>query len=436
MEGTKWIGHSSRVLAQLESLFSVVKDAETGHRGYQLTHDTTFLEPYYRSVASLEEDIRILDSLLLDQQEQRRRKDSVKELILKQYNIIKSILDNEDESPYGMTRYEMNLLKLGKQNMDSIRQQIGIMRSEEKLFLAKRLVDAQGTERTAPITLLIYALFALGGVSLLFAFLAAELSKRRKAEQELSMHAKDLKRSNEELEQFAYVASHDLQEPLRKIRAFGDRLETTYKEQLGESGRDYVDRMQSAASRMQTLIDDLLSFSMLSRVKREEEVDLNEILTEVREDLEILLGRAAATVTHSHLPTISGDRGQLKRLFQNLISNAIKFRHPDRTPAVEIECLKVRRDEIPSLNGTPNLLEYHRITVSDNGIGFDEKYSDRIFVIFQRLHGRSSYEGTGIGLAICRKIVTNHNGFIAAKGVEGEGARLIIYLPVEMQVQL
>jgi signal transduction histidine kinase len=430
-EETAWIRHSNRVLAQLGTLLSVIKDAETGHRGYQLTQDTTFLEPYHQSVSFLDRDIRTLDSLLMDQQEQRIRKDSLKELILKQYAIINSILVNEDENRYRMSRYEMNLLILGKENMKKIRELVAVMRREEEQTLAKRLVDAQGKERIAPIALLVYALLALGGVSVLFMFLASELSKRRKTEAELLERAEDLKRSNEELEQFAYVASHDLQEPLRKIRAFGDRVATTYRDQLGENGRDYIDRMQTAALRMQALIDDLLSFARLSRVERQEEVNLNDVLTEVKEDMETLVERAAATITATGLPTISGDRGQMKRLFQNLISNAIKFRHQDRSPVVALDSLKVMKDDIQPLNGHPSLQDYYRITIKDNGIGFDDKYAEKIFVIFQRLHSRSSYEGTGIGLAICRKIATNHSGFIVARAVDGEGAQFMIYLPAE-----
>ena len=279
-----WVRHSNRVLRQLELLLSTVKDAETGHRGYQLTRDSSFLQPYFQSVASLEPDIRVLDSLLLDRTTQKVRKDSLKDLIARQYRIIDRILSYENESSETADSYKLNLLKMGRDNMNSIRSHVKEMKEAEEDILKERLSSAQGSEEIAPITLLIYAFLALSAVTILFFFLSNELSRRRAAEDELRLYTNDLKRSNEDLEQFAYVASHDLQEPLRKIRAFGDRLQSLYSTQLDERGKDYIERMQGAAKRMQILIDDLLSFSRISRgISEHEDVDLNKMKEELEE---------------------------------------------------------------------------------------------------------------------------------------------------------
>jgi PAS domain S-box-containing protein len=250
-----------------------------------------------------------------------------------------------------------------------------------------------------------------------------DITQRKRAEATLLQQADKLARSNAELEQFAYVASHDLQEPLRKIQAFGDRLKTKYESGLGPEGLDYLSRMQNAAARMQILIQDLLSLSRVaSNSKPFIAVDLNDVVHTVVSDLEMRIQDAQGRVEIGTLPVISGDRGQMAQLFQNLIGNGLKFRKPGQSPVVKVQ----------SESQTLATGETHWwITVEDNGIGFDEKYRDRIFQIFQRLHGRNEYEGTGIGLAICRKIVERHRGTIAAASSPGAGAKFLITLPRE-----
>ncbi|MFL5350738.1 MAG: sensor histidine kinase [Hyalangium sp.] len=230
-----------------------------------------------------------------------------------------------------------------------------------------------------------------------------------------------LEQSNQELESFAYVASHDLQEPLRKIQTFGDRLKKTSGEKMGPEGLDYLERMMGAASRMRRLIDDLLSFARLSSQARPfSSVDLQALAREVLGDLETAIERAGATVTLGELPTLDADPTQLRQLLQNLVSNALKFRREDVAPSVSLQA---------TVNEQTQQCE---LRVEDNGIGFEEKYAERIFQVFQRLHGRGSkYEGTGIGLAICRKIVERHGGSIRAHSSPGNGAAFIASLPLK-----
>ncbi|GAB3928460.1 PAS domain-containing sensor histidine kinase [Larkinella terrae] len=238
-------------------------------------------------------------------------------------------------------------------------------------------------------------------------------------------------RSNENLQTFAYVASHDLQEPLRKIQQFGDLLKKQVEEGL-EPELDFVDRMQSAANRMSLLIKDLLAFSRISiQQNTSTAVSLDDIVNQVRITLELPIQESDAQVNVEPLPTVWGDASQLGQLFQNLMSNALKFHQPDAKPRITIRSGIVPHAKLPpSLRPARQADEYHHIEVIDNGIGFDEKYLGRIFQVFQRLHNKSEFSGTGIGLAICEKVVTNHGGAITASSQLGQGATFSVYLPL------
>ncbi|NIJ52807.1 PAS domain-containing protein [Dyadobacter arcticus] len=248
--------------------------------------------------------------------------------------------------------------------------------------------------------------------------------------EELSQSNNMLARSNENLQQFAYVASHDLQEPLRKVQSFGDLLTKRYSTQLGD-GVDYVKRMQAASKRMSVLIEDLLTFSRLSvRQDTSERVPLNHVIESVIAVLELSIQEAGAQITAAKLPVIIGDISQLEQLFQNLLSNALKFRQPGEAPKIQIMHKLIFMNDLPiPIKPLRHAGAYHRIDIIDNGIGFDGNNADRIFQVFQRLHGKHQYPGTGIGLAICEKVVANHGGAITASSKEGEGATFSVFLP-------
>jgi two-component system sensor kinase FixL len=231
---------------------------------------------------------------------------------------------------------------------------------------------------------------------------------------ELNRALEELARSNRELDQFAHIASHDLQEPLRSIQLFSERLIKSYSYVFDERGRDYLDRTYQSAQRMQQLIRGMLAYSRVSEAKTFEQVDLNRTAQEAIDDLHSHIERTGTQIELSGLPVIEADPLQMRQLMQNLISNAIKFRAKGRPPVI-----KIRGD---GSNG------HCRLMIEDNGIGFDEKYLDRIFAPFQRLHGRSEYEGTGIGLALCRKIALRHGGDITARSTPNEGATFIVTL--------
>jgi signal transduction histidine kinase len=570
----KAIRHSNSVLSAVSDIMTSIRDAETGHRGFQLTRDTTYLDPYYSSLNALPRQISALDSLVADNEEQAKRADTLELLIENQFSIINQILNNAARSSLYMDRYESNLLKHGKENMNAIRRVSQQIDEAEQEFYEQRMSDETGFRELAPISLLVFTLVAISAVTFLFTRAYDALNKKGTAEDllrenikalknevlgreerelilreaeslanlgswkwfehsgqlvcsdglyilwerersgnsitwsdflhnvysedrelveqfvrdvqvrkqqtqinyRMEMHGRmkylfmsvrpranpqhkstdilgivmditeqkvseaqlkqftsELQRSNQDLEQFAFVASHDLQEPLRKIRAFGDRLMSKYKNALEENGADYVTRMQSAAERMQRLIEELLSFSRVSRpAVLFEGLQVEELIQEIIDDLDAQVKRENAVIRFGKIPTIRGERSQVKRLFQNLISNAIKFHKPGQKAVVNISGQRVRNYEILQQLGVQlQHQEYVKIEVKDEGIGFDEKYTDKIFNIFQRLHGRMEYEGTGIGLAICRKIVTNHGGFITARSTENVGSTFIVILPIE-----
>ncbi len=693
----KWIRHSNRILRTLELTMSSLTDAETGHRGYQLTRDTSFIDPYYSATQTIPSLVKTLDSLVSDDLDQAKKVDSLQALINYQFLLISRILANAERSALYMDTYEKNLLIEEKNNMGAIRNQIRVIMEVENRILIERTIKETDFRSIAPLAILVYTLIAIGGAVILFYRILEALRKREQTERELadsnialqkevqvreftqtllrnvldnsingimafksirnaeneiidfewilanatSLKASfneekdllgkrllnvmpgnkeqglfdsykdvvekgapmsteiyytgegintwfhisaaklddgfvvtfsditeqknqitlikerelllkeaevlasmgswkwtaktnemvwsdglsrilgnvneekrswdtfiecahkddkeslrnfitnamntlegfrmeyrclvngairhfyisvtteteiekgnilgivvditdlklkekqlehmnmDLKRSNEDLEQFAYVASHDLQEPLRKIRAFGDLLLTKYSSKVEAIGADYIDRMQGAAARMQILIQDLLSFSRVSRNSAQHEmVDVNPIITEILDDLENQIVREGATITVGNLYSIVGDKAQLKRLFQNLISNAIKFHKANEKAKVNIYASPLTNAEqqryFPAADSNTKYIVF---IVEDNGIGFEQQYAEKIFNIFQRLNGRMDYEGTGIGLAICRKIITNHRGVIAAESIEGVGSRFIAILP-------
>jgi PAS domain S-box-containing protein len=245
-----------------------------------------------------------------------------------------------------------------------------------------------------------------------------DVTERYRLEEERATLAAQLVRSNQELEEFASVASHDLQEPLRKIRAFSDRLVSRHAERLGDAAADLV-RIQDAAARMQVLIDDVLAYSRVDRRPAGfGAVDLAEIVAATTAEFQEQLDSVGGTLRLGNLPVIDGDVGELRQLFENLLSNAIKFRRPDKPLRIEVF-------EDDSLSNSGESI----VVFADNGVGFEDQYAEKVFSIFKRLHGRSEYPGTGIGLAICRKIVGRHGGTIRAMGTPGEGARFVIALP-------
>ncbi len=245
-----------------------------------------------------------------------------------------------------------------------------------------------------------------------------DITERKRAEQAIHRYAEELRRSNQELEHFAYVASHDLQEPLRTVSSFSQLLARRYKGKLDNEADEFITFIVEGAMRMQTLINDLLAFSRIgTRGEPFAPLDCEGILQAAKENLDAAIAESRAVVTHDRLPTLSADPTQLTQLFQNLLANAIRFRRPEEPPRIHVSA--ARQDGA------------WRVSVRDNGIGIDPQYFDRIFIIFQRLHGRDEYPGTGIGLALCKKIVERHGGSISVESEPGKGSTFHFTIPDE-----
>jgi light-regulated signal transduction histidine kinase (bacteriophytochrome) len=248
------------------------------------------------------------------------------------------------------------------------------------------------------------------------------VTERRFIERRLADQRRELERSNEALEDFASVASHDLQEPLRKILSFGERLDTSAGPVLQGNPRRYLDGMLGAAARMRALISDLLTYSLLTtRVRPFVSTNLADLAREVIADLDTIVADAGGRVEVGKLPVIDADPAQMRQLLQNLLANAIKYRRKDEPPIVRLD------------SSSPDA-EHCSITVADNGIGFNQEYSERIFKMFERLHARARYDGSGIGLAICRRVAERHGGTITASSSPGQGATFIVKLPLTQAV--
>lgn len=256
-----------------------------------------------------------------------------------------------------------------------------------------------------------------------------DVTQLKEYEASLEDKIKELKRSNKELEEFAYVASHDLQEPLRKLTTFSERLQTKFSQVLGSDGLLYLDRIVAATENMRLLIDNLLDFSRTATSgKHFVHSNLNTLLKDSLTSLEFKMEETGTTVNADPMPSISVIPSQFKQLFDNLLNNSIKFRKRDEPCVITIRCESVNANEHNDWALKPDQT-YYKFSVQDNGIGFEADYQDKIFLIFQRLHGKAEYPGSGIGLAICKKIVENHNGIIFARGNPGEGAVFTFILP-------
>ncbi len=253
--------------------------------------------------------------------------------------------------------------------------------------------------------------------------------EKEKFQKILENKVKELDRSNKELEEFAYIASHDLQEPLRKITSFSERLKEKLPANLEPDVQLYLNRMLAATDNMRTLIDNLLEFSRTSRMSEPfVKTDLNNIISEVKADLELKIEETSTNIKTEILPVIDAIPLQMTRLFTNLFTNAIKFKGELSSPEIEIKS-SVLSDEEKEANHLRQNTRYYKIVVKDHGIGFDQEFSMKIFQIFQRLHGKAEYPGSGIGLAICKKIVENHSGRIFAQSEPDKGAEFFILLP-------
>jgi len=417
-------------LVQLKNkeLLRVMLDIETGQRGYLISRNAAFLKPYNDGRRELSNVVKSLKKLVSDNASQVSRLDTLNQLIYLKIALMKSNIVRVRQGQ----SIDVSELTKGKNTMNELRAVSKRFEQLEQELQVERNALQKVADESVNLYLLLLPSTALLFLLLFFRLLYLELYRRLRFQVMLEEKLRELERTNAELEQFAYVASHDLQEPLRKIRTFGERLLRKHADRFDDDGQMNLHKINESAARMQQLINDLLAFSRTTNSLEQnfEMVDLNQILESVKEELSVAISAKSAQLNIEPLPTLTATAHQMKQLFANLISNALKYSHLDIPPVVSIVYALINADEVKHLAEARPETTYHHFSVRDNGIGFESQYTEKIFLIFQRLHNRNEYEGTGIGLAICRRIVNNHRGFIKAESEVGKGAVFHVYLPI------
>jgi PAS domain S-box-containing protein len=552
---TDWVMHSYKVHIELDNLMLIVKDAETGQRGFLLTHDTSFVRPYRDAKQKARKSLIVLRQLSSDNPLQLKNIDKLAQLTESRFAYLRYSMYQDSLGPENKLNMKASM-DTGMLIMDSIQRHSNKMMRIEELYLSERNQNYINKISVTPLLILLITLFSLAIFIIsyikinkdllvleesnkkliitnesnvqaekigefctwvwdaeteelsfsdnLFRLLGREpqsfeasvdnfikfvhpedkkkfaaISKRIFKDEKASvhffrvfkedgqlryfkiiaktvLHPKDkktiigiisditdehnknltiekrnfeLEQINTELESFNHVASHDLQEPLRKIQIFISRISPQDMNSLSETGKEYIAKIQLATNRMRTLIDDLLLFSRSNKTdKAFVKSDLNELLQNARQELADNLQEKRAVIKADELPILNVIPYQIQQLFINLISNSLKYSVANVNPIIKIECEKILVSQISSSKTNPDK-EYYKISISDNGMGFDQQFSESIFTLFKRLHSSTEFPGTGIGLAICKKIVENHLGAIKAEGKIGIGATFTIFLP-------
>ncbi len=431
------------VKLKLEEAFATLIDAEAGQRGYLLTRDSIFLKQFLYSKSVILQIAHELDSLVVEP----GQKNNLKEfhlLVGLRINWLNVVFDSAQRLN---TNQLGTFLIQSKQVSDSVRSHIAIMEKQEDTLLSLRINEEQKQEKRASTFILIFSFFSLA--ILVYSFFRlkteskllgkseynAELLEQKviertaeikKINQKLNDQNLELERKNADLASFTFMASHDLKEPLRKIEIFADKIIRTEQQRFTENGKSYFDRIISSANRMKNLIDSVSQFAQTNAIATDFMLlDLNQTAVQAIETLQEIILEKSAVIEYSNLPTVNAIADQMDQLFTNLIGNAIKYSKDGISPVIKIDAQKINARE----NGSLLAGEAWKIEFSDNGIGFDERFLEKIFQMFQRLHTKDAYSGTGIGLAICKKIMENHSGTITAKSTPGTGSVFSIYLP-------
>ena len=420
-EDGQWVTHTHMVLEKLDDIQTSLLDAETGERGYLIAAEDWYLSPFQKGRDQANEEVKEVRELTADNLNERRSLDRLEPLITAKLANMEDTIRTRNQKGWA-ARAAAVREGSGKELMDHIREVIAVMKAGEDRLLVLRLAELKASSRRTRLVIIVGE--ALGLFFLLVAghLVQQEMKKLAQAEAEvrtfnaelaqrtveLAERAKELERSNMELQQFAYAASHDLQEPLRTISSFTQLLARRYQDKLDDKGREFISFAVEGCHRMHALINDLLTFSRVgSQGQPLVPLCCDAVLDRVLKGLGVAIEDSRAVITRDPLPVVLADEIQLSQLFQNLVGNAIKFRGKN-VPRIHITSER---------SGT-----VWKIAVRDHGIGIAAEHYDRIFVIFQRLHTKTQYPGTGIGLAICKKIAERHGGRIWAEPSPGGGS--------------
>ncbi|WP_205511697.1 sensor histidine kinase [Longitalea arenae] len=414
------IEHAYKVVLQTSELENYIKEAETAQRGFLLTRDSTFLQPYLSIRNDIKPGYDSLQRLTADNNHQHQ-------LVNQAGLLMNNLIDHFQHSVY--LRSSARLLET-REAMDSLRNVFKAIQKEEMNLVKRYAVNKY--ESAMPRYFAAIFLFAALIIIISFAVILKEYRQRSRYQKELEQKMIEVNAYTVELEQIAFATSHDLQEPLRRIRTFSDRLNWKYRDQLNEEGQMILSRIDYSARRMQGLLEDLMNFANLVRggevlsVVNADKL-LQSVVEYLRQDIDI----KKATIHIGQMPTITGFEKQLFMMFRALIDNALKFAKPGIPPVVTIQSVQTTGDELVHIDKNLSKKVFIRISIQDNGIGFSNEFNQKIFLIFQRLHTDAEYEGKGIGLAIVERVMTNHNGYVLASSQVDKGALFNLYFPVQ-----
>jgi signal transduction histidine kinase len=427
------VDHTHLVISRLYNIEGYIKDLDRGERGYMLTKDTVYSNRTYRVIDSIAPSLKVLRTLLDDNKVQQNNLVVLRSIIALRVHAIRENFEHVDADT--TTNHSPSIYyDEGRKLMVDCVHKMRDMHNIENGLLAERYKNEQFYQTLTSNAFKYIIVFFFAVTILLFILMVRELKRRMQYQDELQTKVIDLRRSHAELEQIAYASSHDLQEPLRKIQVFSNRLVWLKKDTMDEETHNTMDRISAAAARMQDLIEELVNLTSLTKETQKANVNLSIPFKSAIDDLGNKIEGKHAVITYSEFPAAKGSIDQLKVLFKALLDNSIKFSREGQAPEINVTCDIVSGEELMENFRRLSHNKYHRITITDNGIGFENKFANKMFRIFQRLHNRESeYEGKGIGLAICQRIMTNHEGYILAYGHLEIGATFKLYFPVSEQ---
>ena len=441
-EASGWVDHTYKVKVQLANAVSTLYKAESAQRGYILTKDRDLLKQYIEAKETIPKILTSLDTLITDNRVQEENLAGTKKLFFLRIVRLDTVINNMNSIS---TSNMDTLLIKGKKLTESISRRIDLMTKLEDMLLRKRLSDRNTEEKMSSTFILFFSVLSI--IVLLFAFLRLKKESRLldasvidknilekivtertsellSANSQLNLQNAELEKINAELNSFTFIASHDLKEPLRKIEMYSSKLLKEDEEHLSQNGKNFLKKITDSIQRMRNLIDSIFSYAQVEQQLHKEHANLADAVNRAVYILAETINEKKAEVLYNGLPTIIGAPEQMEQLFTNLIGNALKYSRKDIPPKINITADSFK-------NGQKETM--WKIEVTDNGVGFDNLYKEKIFQIFQRAHSKTQYPGTGIGLAICRKIVENHHGTISARSIDGTGAVFTIIIPEEVK---
>ncbi|HYG04122.1 MAG TPA: ATP-binding protein [Chryseosolibacter sp.] len=410
------------IISELNALRIQLTEGENNQRAFIIFNDSSFYHKYEEYVNELTRTFARIHHLLGNDSQQRKRLHALNISIKSQLDYLRSGM---------IVGYPVTDYKYERAYMDKSLSIINDIENSERFILQTQLDIRHQYEATTPQNFSLVFIFTLIIFCLSFFFLVQQYRRRINYQEKLEKNILELNQANSEWEQIAYIASHDLQEPLRKIRTFVDLVNKKHSAHLDVDGQSLMKRIDAASARAQSLMTDIVNYNLVVYPREEKmTVDLNDVVNDLSHELQPILQEKAARMEHEDLPMVTAYPTQMEMLFKSLIENSLKFSRPDVAVRISISSTVIDSKQLP-ISQHLSYDQYYKIVFQDNGIGFENKFSDKIFRMFQRLHGQESqYGGRGIGLAVVKRIMANHTGFIVARGRPDRGAKFTLYFPV------